>query len=110
MVYGIPNLSPSVPEENAGCQEKKSAKKGKRKGWIFLLLGREDFTNILRVGEEERRWGRWWEQNFSLLDLPRIIRRQHRKGDPRDRPRDERLNRPDGFCKKMLLEACAGGI
>jgi hypothetical protein len=55
MVYGIPNLSPSVPEENGGCQEKKSGKKGKRQGWIFLLLGREDFTNILRVRQEEGR-------------------------------------------------------
>jgi len=55
MVYGIPNLSPSVPEEKGGCQGGKSGKMGKRKEWIFLLLGRGDFTNILREGEEKRR-------------------------------------------------------
>jgi hypothetical protein len=54
MVYGIPNLSPSVTEEKWGCQEKKSGRMGKRKEWIFLLLGREDFTYILRVGGKGR--------------------------------------------------------
>jgi hypothetical protein len=58
MVYQI--SPPLYQKRNGGVKRKnpeKIQKKGKRKGWIFLLLGREDFTNILRVGEEERRWG-----------------------------------------------------
>jgi len=53
MVYQIYPLL--YQKRTGGVKIKNPGKIGKRKGWIFLLLAREDFTNILRVGEDEGR-------------------------------------------------------
>jgi len=53
MVYQIYSLL--YQKRTGGVKIKNPGKMGKSKGWIFLLLGREDFTNILRGGEERGR-------------------------------------------------------
>jgi hypothetical protein len=53
MVYQI--SLPLYQKRKGGVKGGKSGKMGKRKEWIFLLLGRGDFTNILREGEEKCR-------------------------------------------------------